>query len=167
MADENGVWRTVGGRKIFIRDGQNLADAMKESGKFNKTTSKVEKQKKIDGVNIDFDADNTLPGLNREDLEELGKEDKPVLLKKSVIDRNLSKHPDVGKSEYDFLIGQALYNNPTFFPGHKDDYMNLVTQTGDSSNSLVLIEMTDNKENYEIVHLMKINDKNLKRMKKK
>ncbi len=29
-----GVWRTVGGRRIFIKDGQELATAMKESGKF-------------------------------------------------------------------------------------------------------------------------------------
>lgn len=32
--DMNGVWRTVGGRRIFIRTGQGLSDAMKESGKF-------------------------------------------------------------------------------------------------------------------------------------
>lgn len=34
--EENGVWRTVGGRRIFIKDGQDLASAMKESGKFSK-----------------------------------------------------------------------------------------------------------------------------------
>lgn len=32
--DIGGVWRTVGGRRIFIKDGQSLSDAMKESGKF-------------------------------------------------------------------------------------------------------------------------------------
>lgn len=36
MADEGGVWRTVSGRRIFIRDGQSLTEAMKESGKFNR-----------------------------------------------------------------------------------------------------------------------------------
>ena len=36
---ENGVWRTVGGRRIFIRDGQSLSDAMKKSGKFKFRTS--------------------------------------------------------------------------------------------------------------------------------
>jgi hypothetical protein len=35
MADDiGGVWRTVGGRRIFIKDGQSLSDAMKASGKF-------------------------------------------------------------------------------------------------------------------------------------
>lgn len=36
MADENGVWRTISGRRVFIRDGQSLTDAMRESGKFNR-----------------------------------------------------------------------------------------------------------------------------------
>ena len=31
---KNGVWRTVGGRHIFIANGQSLKDAMKASGKF-------------------------------------------------------------------------------------------------------------------------------------
>lgn len=38
MSNEiGGVWRTVGGRRIFIKDGQDLVTAMKESGKFKKT----------------------------------------------------------------------------------------------------------------------------------
>lgn len=31
---EKGVWRTVSGRRIFIKNGQKLTDAMQESGKF-------------------------------------------------------------------------------------------------------------------------------------
>jgi hypothetical protein len=34
MGEESGVWRTISGRKVFIRDGQSLSDAMKSSGKF-------------------------------------------------------------------------------------------------------------------------------------
>ena len=29
---DKGVWRTVGGRRIFIKDGEDLSTAMKESG---------------------------------------------------------------------------------------------------------------------------------------
>ena len=29
-----GIWRTIGGRRVFIKTGQSLSDAMKESGKF-------------------------------------------------------------------------------------------------------------------------------------
>lgn len=35
MEEKDGVWRTVRGRRIFIKDGQSLTDAMRESGKFN------------------------------------------------------------------------------------------------------------------------------------
>ena len=44
--EENGVWRTVGGRRIFIKEGQDLASAMKESGKFSKKEDKEETLKK-------------------------------------------------------------------------------------------------------------------------
>ena len=34
---QEGVWRTIGGRKVFIVNGQDLPTAMKESDKFKKT----------------------------------------------------------------------------------------------------------------------------------
>lgn len=34
--ETEGVWRTVGGRRIFIKNGQSLSEAMIESGKFPK-----------------------------------------------------------------------------------------------------------------------------------
>lgn len=42
--DLGGVWRTVGGRRIFIKDGEDLETAMKKSGKFgNKNIINEEK----------------------------------------------------------------------------------------------------------------------------
>lgn len=38
--DIGGVWRTVGGRRIFIKDGEDLATAMKNSGKFGNKKEK-------------------------------------------------------------------------------------------------------------------------------
>jgi hypothetical protein len=40
--EEDGVWRTIGGRRVFIRTGQKLSDAMKESGKFNTQKQKYD-----------------------------------------------------------------------------------------------------------------------------
>ena len=45
---EDGVWRTVGGRRIFIKDGEDLETAMKKSGKFNKKEEKQDKNDKQD-----------------------------------------------------------------------------------------------------------------------
>lgn len=38
--DSDGVWRTIGGRRIFIKNGEDLASAMKRSGKFKSTKKK-------------------------------------------------------------------------------------------------------------------------------
>lgn len=50
--DLGGVWRTVGGRRIFIKDGEDLATAMKNSGKFG--NKKEEKTKNITFGNSDL-----------------------------------------------------------------------------------------------------------------
>lgn len=43
-----GVWRTVGGRRIFIRDDESLEDAMKRSGKFgNNNDNLIECEKEF------------------------------------------------------------------------------------------------------------------------
>ena len=38
--ESEGKWRTVGGRRIFIKSGQSLSDAMKKSGKFKNKNQK-------------------------------------------------------------------------------------------------------------------------------
>lgn len=43
--DEDGVWRTVGGRRVFIKNGQSLSEAMIESGKFKNLRSDYKKAK--------------------------------------------------------------------------------------------------------------------------
>lgn len=47
MANEGGVWRTVRGRRVFIKDGQSLTDAMKASGKFDDNDKKGRLQKRL------------------------------------------------------------------------------------------------------------------------
>ena len=75
MADDiGGVWRTVGGRRIFIKDGQDLASAMKESGKFN-TKTRIK-----DGIN------KTLKEMKDEELQELKNKTKNDEIKKTVED---------------------------------------------------------------------------------
>ena len=45
MSDLGGVWRTVGGRRIFIKDGEDLETAMKNSKKFDKKNEKYNLEK--------------------------------------------------------------------------------------------------------------------------
>lgn len=48
-----GIFRTVGGRRIFIKDGQDLASAMKESGKFSETNSETAKDSEIKNLQME------------------------------------------------------------------------------------------------------------------
>lgn len=67
--ESEGFWRTVGGRRMFIKNGQDLASAMKESGKFNLSRSeyKLYKQAKENPDSIDPMTENST------DWEELDK----------------------------------------------------------------------------------------------
>ena len=58
--DEDGVWRTIGGRRIFIRNGESLTDAMKRSGKFKNPVKKIKKlsKKKLKQMQDDIVMDN-------------------------------------------------------------------------------------------------------------
>lgn len=81
-----GVWRTISGRRVFIKKGQSLTEAMKESGKFknsNKDNSKSDKKtSKINDlkrkINEFEEKHEGLRGrdriLNRKEITELEKE---------------------------------------------------------------------------------------------
>lgn len=56
--DTDGVWRTVGGRRIFIKNGQDLASAMKESGKFKKSKTEVKDEQKKFGEQKEWEKNN-------------------------------------------------------------------------------------------------------------
>lgn len=128
-----------------------------------------EQQQKIDSVKIDFSKDNTLPKLNQDTIDELGPDaDKPILLKKNIIDRNKQVHPEVKEEEYNKLIGTALYAPDVVFPGNPDKpYYNFIKRIGEQKHSLVLLEVTCNKDNCEIVHAHWLTDKSRKTIEKK
>ena len=43
MDDIGGRWVTIGGRRVFIKDGQDLETAMKNSGKFKIKNKDIDK----------------------------------------------------------------------------------------------------------------------------
>ena len=65
--EENGVWRTIGGRRIFIKDGEDLETAMKKSGKFDRYND--EKKEKI--VKLERKKDELNEKLDNLDYEQL------------------------------------------------------------------------------------------------
>lgn len=74
MSEEGGVWRTIGGRRVFIKDGEDIATAMKKSGKFNndKNNGLDKVQKEIDDF-IKNDKDKKIRTvIHTETLDEYG-----------------------------------------------------------------------------------------------
>lgn len=112
MSDLGGVWRTVGGRRIFIKDGEDLATAMKNSGKFRNKQNKItDEYKKIEN----FD----------EEIKELEEES----------DRVYAKAREMGTiggintytEEYYMDVNYYLRNND-FPPGATEPYKEYVKE---------------------------------------
>ena len=70
MNDLGGVWRTVGGRRIFIKDGEDLQTAMKNSGKFERFNND-RKKKIIEFENKKDKLDKKINDLDYDQLNEL------------------------------------------------------------------------------------------------
>ena len=140
---------------------------------------KMTPAEKIASVHIDFDRDNLLPELNDSELEKMGvSESKPVLLKKTVIDRNLGKHFDVSKNTIQNIITEALYNPIDVFPANPNNsnYYHFASfvEVEDKSGlkmGLVLLDIDVTKDNFEIGHIYYVDsvgfDKTLKMANKK
>lgn len=60
--ESEGVWRTIGGRRVFIREGQSLEDAMRESGKFKS----AKKKEKLTNSDEDKEIKGRMEELQRE-----------------------------------------------------------------------------------------------------
>ncbi len=134
--DIGGVWRTVGGRRIFIKNGQDLSTAMRESGKFNEIIKannqkydeiRKKKEKEVDEIVKPIKLSEKEHLACNEVLEEFKKNNNENL---SIIDINIferkgdistsNKHSSVGYSkEQEEIIKNAsersliaIHNHP-------------------------------------------------------
>ena len=148
----------------FLDEWKESEHDRDENGRFkgNGSSSKSNNdiQAKIDSLNsIDFSKDNKLPNLNQDTLEQYGFEDKPVLLKKEVIDKNKRDHSDIDETLSKRIIGNGLYRPEAILKGNKNkpDYYNFISRIDDNHSDIVLVELSDEKENYEIInyHIIK------------
>ncbi len=123
-------------------------------------TKKLTPAEKIASVHIDFTKDNILPELNDDTLMKLGeKNSKSVLLKASLIKRNLGKHLDVSEKVMQEIIAEALYNPIDVFPANPDkpnyyhmaSFVEIPGKDG-LKMGLVLLDIDKSKEHFEIGH---------------
>lgn len=135
---------------------------------------KMTPAEKIASVHIAFDRDNILPELNEEDLVKVGATvNKPVLLKKSVIDRNAVMHSDLSDSDFSRIILNALYAPSEVFPANKEKayfhFAKVFEIEGQENQEIgvALLDVDDRKTHFEIVHAHWVRQRSYETLKKK
>ena len=75
-------------------------------------------------------------------------------MKKNIIEKNKASHPDISEEEAKRIIGNALYKPEAVLKANpeKKAYHNFISRTDDEHSDIVLLELSDEKENYEIVN---------------
>lgn len=78
QGDVDGIWRTVSGRRVFIKRGQSLSEAMKESRKFDDShkddisfTSEITKKEIISKYNLKEDEVKTVEDYTGIDYDDI------------------------------------------------------------------------------------------------
>ena len=95
MSDLGGVLRTVGGRRIFIKDGEDLETAMKNSGKFLKKKELTKEEKAEQSVLLKQQREELREkinkgGLNPEEYQKTKQKIKELKEKKKELDKGLT-----------------------------------------------------------------------------
>ena len=104
--------------------------------------------------NIDFTKEATLPNLPSFVLKRYGLEDKPILLKDYIINKNLRSHKDITLEDTKIIFSHSLYKPEAILKANKDKpaYHNFISRVGEHKNTIVLLELSETKENFEIVN---------------
>ena len=149
-----------------------------KKGEFsNKTVRKTETEK-LTGKkaeeweaikNIDFNKDNILPAMPKNDADLLKIGEKPVLLKKNIIERNRIRHPDLTDEDLKNIIWEAVYNREKIIeePDPKKPNYRHFSSFVNGHNYLALIDLDARKENVEIVHCHIMSVKNFAKLVRK
>ncbi|MCM1296179.1 MAG: SNF2-related protein, partial [Muribaculaceae bacterium] len=106
-------------------------------------------------------SDFVMPNISEDVLNNLQKNQKPLVLKKNIIEKNKRNHPELSTNEYNNVLEQAIYN-PNYViqtkPKTKPNYYSFISKNT-ADNKISVIELSDNKDNYEIVNFFKVDEK--------
>lgn len=111
--------------------------------------------------------DFVLPPLPEEVVKQLGVENKNVLLKKNIIEKNKTHHKELPLKEYNNILQETLYNSDYVMqvqPRTKPNYFTFVKEMG---NKVLVLEINNHKENFEVVGFFKVRPSSLQQYKNK
>lgn len=127
------------------------------------TAKELKAQEKANSINIDLKQNNILPKLDNNALDILKSPNKDVLLKINIIKRNKERHPDLTESDNNIILGSLYKYNQILQDKKKTNYFHFIQRFGEI-NYVVLLDNTQTKNNFEVVHYHKINNKNLEKL---
>lgn len=132
-----------------------------ERGRFRKKEEDKKVRSKINQIKIDYSKDNILPEINETDAKKLGVKPRKVRLKKSIIERNKIRHPDVKEEETVEIIGNALYKPEKIIKGKgRDTYFHFISRSKGNESPLVLLDVQISEDGFfDIVHYFKVREK--------
>ncbi len=108
-----------------------------------------------------------LPDLPENVAAAIGSGGKPIVIKKSVFEKNRDNHPEIDAAESRSILERALYNPDlvgSVQARRRPDYR-VAIQTGDR-NAVVVLDIYESKDNTEIVGWREINERGLERMRR-
>ena len=156
--------------KEIVNDGKggtdNMGNILNSDGSiYTETVKSIEDIK-------DEDFDNPtrsieLPTIPQNVSSAIGADGKPVIIKKNIFEKNATNHPELDAADSRAILTNALYNpnligqtQPVKRPSYK-----VAVQTGDK-NSIVVLDVYNDKKQVEIVGWRLINEKGLAKMKR-
>lgn len=111
--------------------------------------------------------DYTLPSISADTAAQLGVENKPVLLKKNIIEKNKTHHPELKMEEYNEILANTLYHSDYILQVQKQAKPNYFTFVKEDGRKVTVLEMNTNKENFEVVSFFKVDKKRIETYKNK
>ena len=113
--------------------------------------------------------DFVLPAVPAEITAQLGVENKPVLLKKNIIEKNKLHHKELPLEDYNGILERGLYTPNLVLqtnPQERPNYFNFIFEGKDKSDNVV-VEIATGKDNAEVVSFYRLDkdklDKKIKR----
>ncbi len=147
---------------IFNPENIDITRTFYQEGIKNSENINIDKE---DYINAEKDI--PLPNINHQVLKNLGKKNKPLILKSNIIKKNKKNHPEILIEEYNDILSKGLQSTDLVFKtDNKNEYYNFI-HFDNSTNEQILVELSENKDNYEIVNFYKFSDKSLERKIKK
>ncbi len=156
-----------------VNDGEgsmdNQGNPVNEDG-----TLKLDKIKSVDDLTDDdflHPVRNVqMPTLSKKVADAIGTDNKPVIIKKNIFERNYMRHKDVTPKQSKAIFKAALYNPDLYGQNQKSkrpyNWVLINTKDEQGKNRTVLLEVNPNKDNVEIVHWHFVDERGLEKIKK-